>query len=143
MDLPTGLVAIEHIFTAEAGDRAFQSQRSQVVHITRPHAQAPKRPSSKLVGCVLRTGLNDPVAGSDVMQQKITERMDHFVSQCVGNGECAAVHDSSGGSRGDGFHVTDVASDILERLLTCERVRVTAIVRSRGGAFVPRMNCAK
>ena len=53
--------------------------------------QAPQRRSPQPVGRVLRPDLNDPVAGADVMRQKITIGMDDLVSQRGRHNERTAI----------------------------------------------------
>src|SRR5690349_5372337 len=52
-------------------DCALQRQRFEVMHEARPHTQAPKWRRAEFVRGILRPGLDDAVAGPDVVQQKI------------------------------------------------------------------------
>jgi hypothetical protein len=56
-------------------DRVLKRQRLMVMHKTRPHAQASKWHGAEFVCRILRSRLDDAVAGPDVVQQKITERI--------------------------------------------------------------------
>ena len=51
-------------------DRVLKGQRLMVMHQTRPHAQSPKGRRAQFVSGILRPGLDDAVAGLDVMQQE-------------------------------------------------------------------------
>ena len=52
-----------------------------VMHKTWPHAQSPKGRRAQFVSGILRPGLDDAVAGLDVMQQKVAKGMDDLVAE--------------------------------------------------------------
>src|SRR5882757_11271001 len=74
-------------------DGVLQGQRSQVMHESGTHPQAPKRLGAQLVRGILRSRLYDAVARLDVMQQEITVRVNDFVAlpsrlRCAGQLPC-------------------------------------------------------
>src|SRR5277367_1342486 len=77
-------------------------------------AQSPKGRSPQFVGGVLRTNLDDAISSSDVMEQKVTERMDDFGAQSLWNSEHAAIDHCPWRSRGDGLHMADAATELGE-----------------------------
>src|ERR1700761_1996177 len=98
-------------------DRALQGQRSEVMHKARPHAQTPEWRCAKFVGGVLRSSLDDAVAGLDVVQQKITVGMDDLVAERCRHGESPAVDQRAHRRRRDALDMTDTAADLLEQRL--------------------------
>ena len=66
--------------------------------------------SPQFVGRVLRTNLDDAISSSDVMQQKVTERMDDFSAQSPWNSEHPAIDHCPWRGRGDGLHMADTAA---------------------------------
>jgi hypothetical protein len=48
------------------------------------------------------------------MQQEVAERMDDLVTQRIWNRKHAAVDDCPSGRRGDGLHVANAATDLME-----------------------------
>src|SRR3984957_1475025 len=77
-------------------------------------AQAPEWRSPQFVGRVLRTNLDNTVASSDVMQQKVTERMNDFRAQSLWNSEHPAIDHCPWRRRGDGLHMADAATELGE-----------------------------
>src|SRR5271169_4260290 len=67
-----------------AFDRVLQCQRSEIVHVTWPHAQSPQCGRAQFVGGVRRGSLHDPVAGLDVVQEEVAVRMDDPVAERLG-----------------------------------------------------------
>ena len=61
--------ALRHVLglALVALDRILQRQRSVVMHKARPRAQPPKWSRAELVRSILRPGLDDAVAGADVV----------------------------------------------------------------------------
>src|SRR5712691_13281853 len=108
--------------TSVTPDRGFERQGRQVVHESSFHPEAPQRDGAKLVGRVLRTSLNDTVAGSHIVQQEIAERMNDLIAEGVRHHENAAVQHRSGGSGGHRLHMADVTTDAFEKMLACLRV---------------------
>src|ERR1700730_6088906 len=104
-------------------DRALQGQRFEVMHKPRPHAQAPKCRRAKFVRGILRPGLDDAVAGLEVMQQKIAVGMDDLVAERRRHGESPAIDARARRRRRDGLHMTDIAADPLEQGLTGSGIR--------------------
>ena len=99
-------------------DRVLKGQRLMVMHKTRPHAQAPKWHGAEFVCRILRSGLDDAVAGPDVVQQKITKRMDDLVAERRWYREGPAI-DRRARRRGrDGLDMAGIAADSLEQRLT-------------------------
>src|ERR1700719_5052472 len=87
------------------------------MHKARPRAQTPRWSRTELVRGILRPGLDDAVAGPDVVQQKITVGMDDLVAERCRHGESPAIDHGTGWRRGDGLDVTDIAADPLEQRL--------------------------
>src|SRR5271170_3435242 len=81
-------------------------------------AQAPEWRSPQFVGRVLGTYLDNAVSSSDVMQQKVTERMDDFSAQGLWNSERPAIDHCPWRGRGDGLHMADAATELGEKYLT-------------------------
>src|SRR5271154_3450438 len=81
-------------------------------------AQSPKGRSPQFVGGVLRTNLDDAISSSDVMEQKVTERMDNFSPQSLWNSEHPAIDPCPWRGRGDGLHMADAATELGEKYLT-------------------------
>jgi len=82
-----------------------------------PHTQAPKRRRAEFVRGILRPGLDDAVAGLDVMQQKIAVGMDDLVAERRRHGENAAIDQRARRRRRDGLDMADIAADPLEQRL--------------------------
>src|SRR5260221_8421271 len=87
-------------------DGIVQSQRSQVMHDSGAHPQAPERLCTQLVRGILRPRLYDAIACLNVMQQEVTVWMNDFVAQCLGHHERSAVY---GGPPGGGAARRDQA----------------------------------
>jgi hypothetical protein len=99
-------------------DRVLKGQRLVVMHKTRPHAQSPKGRGAQFVRGILRPGLDDAVAGLDVMQQKVAKGMDDLVAERRWYREGPAI-DRRARRRGrDLLNMTDIAADPLEQCLT-------------------------
>src|SRR5271170_4050073 len=81
-------------------------------------AQAPKWRSSQFVGRVLRPNLDNPISSSDVMQQKITKRMDDFIPESLWNSKHATIDNCPWRGRGDGLHMANTTTDPTEKCLT-------------------------
>lgn len=84
------------------------------MHVTRSHAEAPKRSRPQFICGVLRGILNDTITRSHVMQQEVAERMNDFIAQGVGHGEGSTIYDRPGRSGSDGFDVACIAADPFE-----------------------------
>src|ERR1700722_19334098 len=54
------------------------------------------------------------------MQQEVAKGMNDLVAECFWNSEHAAVNSRADRSRGDGFHVADVATDLPEKSLSSQ-----------------------
>src|SRR5690242_5214473 len=85
------------------------------MHKARPRAQAPKWRRAELVRSILRPGLDDAVAGPDVVQQKITVGMDYLVAERCRHRKGPAIDRLAGRCRRDGLDMTDIAADPLEQ----------------------------
>jgi hypothetical protein len=103
-------------------NRAFQAQRPEVVHESRPHPQSPKRGRAQLVPRICRASLNGAVTRPDVVQQVVSIRMNGLVSKGVWNRESAAVDYCAGRRSYDGCHMTRTAADPGEDHLPSLRV---------------------
>src|SRR5258708_34959211 len=57
----------------------------------------------------------DAVAGADVVQQKISDRVEQLPAEGGRNRECAAVDGSPGGGGRERAHVTGRAADLVEQ----------------------------
>src|SRR5580692_8750874 len=88
------------------------------MHVTRSHAQAPKRSGPQFVCGVLRRILYDAIAGSHVVQQEVAERVNDFIAQNVGYDEGSPVYDGPCRCGSDAFDVTHIASDLFEKSLS-------------------------
>ena len=99
-------------------DRVLKGQRLMVMHKTRPHAQSPKGRGAQFVRGILRPGLDDAVAGLDVMQQKVAKGMDDLVAERRWYREGPAIDQRARGRRGDVLNMTGIAADPLEQCLT-------------------------
>ena len=107
-------------------DRLLIGERLPVMHEPEAIAQPPERRRAKFVRSALRVVLgpdvlNDPVAGSDVMQQKVAERMKLFVPQPLAHDGVRAANWRSGGSGFQGSNVAQRATDFIEDFGTCLR----------------------
>ena len=99
-------------------DRTLQGQRFEIMHKARPHAQAPKWRRAQFVRSILRPGLDDAVAGLDVMQQKVAKGMDDLVAQRRWYREGPAIYQHARRRRRDGRNMTVTAANPLEQPLT-------------------------
>src|ERR1700758_1723705 len=88
------------------------------MHKTRPHAQPPRGRRPQFVSGILRPGLDDAVAGLDVMQQKVAKGMDDLVAERHWYREGAAIDHRAWRRGRDGLNMTDIAADPLEQCLT-------------------------
>lgn len=84
------------------------------MHITRSHAEAPKRGRPQLICSVLRGILYDAVTRSHVVQQEVAERMNDFIPQRVGHREGPTVYNRPRRSGRDAFDVARITADPLE-----------------------------
>src|ERR1700730_15679824 len=87
------------------------------MHKARPRAQAPKWSRTELVRSILRPGLDNAVAGPDVVQQKVTVGMDDLVAERCRHGESPAIDHGAGRRRRDSLAMTGIAADPLEQRL--------------------------
>src|SRR6267378_6956500 len=87
------------------------------MHKARPRAQPPKWDRAELVRGILRPGLDDAVAGPDVVQQKITVGMDDLIAERRWHRESPAIDHGAGRRCRDGLDMTDIAADPLEQRL--------------------------
>src|SRR5580704_3908684 len=87
------------------------------MHVTRSHAEAPKRSRPQLICGVLWRILYDTVTRSHVVQQEVAERMNDFISQSVGHGESSTIYCGSRGSGSNGFDVACITTDLVEQCL--------------------------
>jgi len=99
-------------------DRVLKGQRLMVMHKTWPHAQSPKGRGAQFVSGILRPGLDDAVAGLDVMQQKVAEGMDDLVAERRWYREGPAIDQRARRRGRDVLNMTDIAADPLEHCLT-------------------------
>ena len=107
------------------------------MHETSPLTQTPQGSRSQFVGCVLRSNLNYSIACANVMQQEVSEGMDDFVPQSDWNRKHAPIHNGSGGSCDNGFHMAGAAAEPVEQSMTALGRR------SRSKRYVSRWNhCA-
>src|SRR4029077_6124957 len=88
-----------------------------VMHKARPRAQPPKWSGAELVRSILRPGLDDAVAGPDVVQQKIAVGMDDLVAERCRHGESSAIDHGARWRRVYGLDVTEIAADLLEQCM--------------------------
>jgi hypothetical protein len=72
---------------------------------------------SEFVRGILRPGLDDAVAGLDVMQQKVAKGMDDLVAERCRHGKGPAIDRRARRRRRDGLDMTDIAADPLEQHL--------------------------
>src|SRR5262249_13344737 len=72
-------------------DGFVDGQGLTVMHQTDSAAQAPQRRSAKLVGSSLPAVLHDPVAGTDIVQSKIAERMNSLACKSSRHPKRSAV----------------------------------------------------
>ena len=84
------------------------------MHVTRSHAEAPKRRRPQLICGVLRGILYDTITRSHIMQQEVAERMNDFIPQRVGHHEGPTIYNRPWRSGGDGFDVACITADPLE-----------------------------
>ena len=84
------------------------------MHVTRSHAQAPKRGRPQLICGVLRGILYDAITGSHIMQQEVAERMNDFIPQRVGHHEGPTIYNRPRRSGRDAFHMARITADPLE-----------------------------
>jgi hypothetical protein len=117
-----------------AKDRLLEGLRLQVVHEPGFGAHAPKRRRTQFVLCVLRSYLNNAVAGSHIMEQEIAKRMNNLAPQGVRNGEGPAVDHGTGRSGDDGTDMADAALNLGKELLTGFDFRLA------GQHMIPRWN---
>ena len=89
-----------------------------VMHKTWPHARSPKGRGAQFVSGILRPGLDDAVAGLDVMQQKVAEGMDDLVAERRWYREGPAIDQRARRRGRDVLNMTDIAADPLEHCLT-------------------------
>src|SRR6185436_15521490 len=86
-------------FVVVTQDRVGERQRRGVVHEAVVRPQAPQRRRSQFVrgrGC-----LHDAVAGADVVQQEVAERVNRLVAERGGHDERPAVDGRPGGGGGN------------------------------------------
>ena len=100
-----------------------QGQRLQVVHEASPSAEAPERRRSQFVLRVRPAVLNDTVAGAHIVQEKIAERMNHFVAERRWDNECASIDNRSDRSCDDRGNVTYVATRTAKHICSGNNVR--------------------
>ena len=78
----------------------------------------------------------DAVSGTNIVQQEVAIRFDNFIAERGGNGEGTSIDGGARRGRGNGGHMTDSASNLIELLFT----RAGCVGdETRGGAFVERM----
>ena len=99
-------------------DRALQGQRFEIMHKARPHAQTPEGRGAQFVSGILRPGLDDAIAGLDVVQQKVAKGMDDLVAERRWYRKGPAIDQRARWCRRDGLNMTDIATDDLEQSLT-------------------------
>src|SRR4029077_14733901 len=80
------------------------------------HAQSPERHSAQFIGCVFRRILDNAIAGSNVMEQKIAEWVNDLVAKCLRYCERSAIDGSSRRSGDDGADVAGGATDRFKDL---------------------------
>src|SRR6266567_4896679 len=78
-------------FRFVATDCVVKSQGIQIMHEPRFDMQSPQRRRPKLIDSVRRAGLQDAVAGTDIVEQKIAVGMNVLVTQSRRNGVGTAV----------------------------------------------------
>ena len=111
--------------TAVALDGVFQRQRFEVVHMPRMHAQSPEGHRPQFIGGICGRVLDDAIAGSDVMEQKIAIRVNDLVAEGLRYCERSAIDGSSRRSRDDGADAVVALPGAVR--MTC------AVGVSRGG----------
>jgi hypothetical protein len=129
--------------TSMTPDRGFEREGREIVHESSFHPEAPQRDGEKLVSRVLRTSLNDAVAGSHIVQQEIAEGMNDLIAEGVRHHESAAVQHVPAGAV-----FIDSTWQMLQPMLSKScwpawASGVAASATSCAGTFVPRMNCVK
>src|SRR6266404_5914892 len=123
---------IKHDLAPVTVDCILKCQRIAVMHKAVSHARAPQRRCPQLGRRFLPTILNDAVSGSDVMQQKVAERMNDLVPERLWHGQSAAVDQRVRRGRHNGAHVTNAAANGFKH------VRPLLSVRSDGNRQIPR-----
>lgn len=119
-------------------DGVRKSERGAVVHEARTESNAPERGGANFVGgvielvrgealpsalgvslaIVLGHGLDDTVAGADVVEEKVTVGMESFSAEGIGNGEIAAVNGRARGSGGERGNVAGGAANFFKERFT-------------------------
>src|SRR5690242_9146888 len=117
-----------------AQDRVAERQGRRIMHQPRAQAHAPQGSGTDLIATlceavrhellpehlidlaavVLRHRDRDPVSCADVVQQEVSERMEHLVAKCRRNRECAAVDRRAGRGRRQRADVAQRASNAVE-----------------------------
>src|SRR6266852_9987968 len=110
-------------FSPVAVDGILKCQRIAVMHKAVSHARAPQRRCPQLGRCFLPTILNDAVSCPDVVQQKVAERMNDLVPECLWHGQSAAVDQRACGSRYNGAQVTYAAANGFKHMRALLSVR--------------------
>ena len=111
------------------------SDAQAVVHEPGPNPQSPERRCAHLVPRRLPTGLDDPVARTDVVEQKIAEGVDDLATQRGGHLERAAVDLRSRRCGLESSRVTNGATHRRKQRVAahgCRRERALPAGRSGG-----------
>src|SRR6266852_3510194 len=121
-------------FTAMAEDGVEERKRSAVVHETRVQTDTPERSGADFIGGIvvfgdgeifpgdpvhvlavmLGHGLDDAVAGADIVEEKVTVRMKLLFTERGGDGESATVDLGTGGSGHKCLDMANVAANFVE-----------------------------
>src|SRR4029077_6439648 len=108
--------------------------RLQVVHEPGLGTHTPKWRCPQFVLCILRTSLNNAIAGTHIMEQEVAKRMNDLAPQSVRNGEGTPIDHSSRGSGDYGPNVADAALNLRKELLPGFNFRLA------GEHMIPRWN---
>jgi hypothetical protein len=68
---------------------------NDLMHMPGMHPQSPEWYSAQFIGCVFRGILDDAIAGCDVMQEKITVRVNNLAAEGLRHRECSAIDGST------------------------------------------------
>src|SRR5438309_2316932 len=121
-------------FAAMAGDGVEERDRRAVVHQTRTQADSPQGSGANLVAAALKVlfgevirhltedlatvvfghGLQDSVAGADVVHEEIAVGIRGDGAKSGGNRVSSTVDLCSGRSAGEGWDMTDGAPDLVD-----------------------------
>src|SRR5580704_10293599 len=97
-------------------DGVFERKGLEVMHMPRMHAQYPEGHRPQFIGGICGRVLDDAIASSNVMEQKIAEWVNDLVAKCLRYCERSAIDGSSRRSGDDGANVAGGATDRFKDL---------------------------